>query len=85
MAVNENLKFDPSNPFNEEAPKIVHFEKDESHYEYCRMQMHDIERVHRRTFIAIATRIWKMPPARAALDSFRTAKGVLNIAKHCTL
>ncbi len=52
MAVNENLKFDPSNPFNEEAPKIVHFEKDESHYEYCRMQMHDIERVHRRTFIA---------------------------------
>ncbi|MBP0971092.1 MAG: hypothetical protein J5753_03535 [Oscillospiraceae bacterium] len=38
------------NPFEEEKPKIVHFEKDESHYEYCRMQMHDIEHVHRRTF-----------------------------------
>lgn len=38
-------------PLNEEKPQLVHFEKDESHYEYCRMQMHEIERVHRRTFI----------------------------------
>ena len=38
------------NPFENEKPQIVHFEKDESHYEYCRMQMHDIEHVHRRTF-----------------------------------
>lgn len=44
--------FDPQNPFAEEAPKIIHFEKDESHYEYCRMQMHEIERIHRRTFVA---------------------------------
>lgn len=41
-----------TNLFDEEQPKLVHFEKDESHYEYCRMQMHDIEHVHRRTFIA---------------------------------
>jgi len=41
-----------SNPFDEEKPKIVHLEKSQSHYEYCRMQMHDIEKVHRRTFIA---------------------------------
>lgn len=41
-----------SNPFGEEKPKIVHLEKSQSHYEYCRMQMHDIEKVHRRTFIA---------------------------------
>ena len=39
-----------NNPFADEAVKLVHFEKDESHYEYCRMQMHDIERTHRRTF-----------------------------------
>ena len=39
------------NPFENEKPQIVHFEKDESHYEYCRMQMHDIEHVHRRTFL----------------------------------
>ncbi|MBR4201108.1 MAG: hypothetical protein IKQ91_07510 [Oscillospiraceae bacterium] len=39
------------NPFENEKPKLVHLEKDESHYEYCRMQMHDIERTHRRTFI----------------------------------
>ena len=38
-------------PFEEEKPQIVHFEKDDSHYEYCRMQMHEIEHVHRRTFI----------------------------------
>ena len=38
------------NPFEEEKPKLVHLEKDQSHYEYCRMQMHDIEHVHRRTF-----------------------------------
>ena len=38
------------NPFEEEKPKIVHLEKDQSHYEYCRMQMHEIEHVHRRTF-----------------------------------
>ena len=38
------------NPFEEEKPKIVHLEKSDSHYEYCRMQMHDIEKVHRRTF-----------------------------------
>ena len=38
-------------PLNEEKPQLVHFEKDESHYEYCRMQMHEIEHVHRRTFI----------------------------------
>lgn len=37
-------------PFEEEKPQIVHFEKDDSHYEYCRMQMHDIEKTHRRTF-----------------------------------
>lgn len=40
-----------NNPFDDEKPKIVHLEKSESHYEYCRMQMHDIEKVHRRTFI----------------------------------
>ena len=40
-----------NNPFEEEQPKIVHLEKNDSHYEYCRMQMHDIEKVHRRTFI----------------------------------
>ncbi len=39
------------NPFEEEKPKIVHLEKNDSHYEYCRMQMHDIDKVHRRTFI----------------------------------
>ncbi|MCQ2417225.1 MAG: hypothetical protein MJ071_05370 [Oscillospiraceae bacterium] len=37
--------------FEEEKPQIVHLESNESHYEYCRMQMHDIEHVHRRTFI----------------------------------
>lgn len=40
------------NPFADEKPQIVHFEKNESHYEYCRMQMHEIERTQRRTFIA---------------------------------
>jgi len=40
------------NPFEEEKPQIVHLEKSESHYEYCRMQMHEIEHVHRRTFVA---------------------------------
>lgn len=40
-----------TNPFENEKPKIVHLEKSDSHYEYCRMQMHDIEKVHRRTFI----------------------------------
>ena len=39
------------NPFEEEKPQIVHLEKSQSHYEYCRMQMHDIEKVHRRTFM----------------------------------
>ena len=39
------------NPFEDEKPQIVHFEKNESHYEYCRMQMHDIEQTHRRTFV----------------------------------
>ena len=39
-----------TNPFENEKPKIVHLEKSESHYEYCRMQMHDINRVHKRTF-----------------------------------
>ncbi len=38
------------NPFEDEKPQLVHLEKDQSHYEYCRMQMHDIEHVHRRTF-----------------------------------
>lgn len=38
-------------PFEDEKPQIVHFEKSQSHYEYCRMQMYDIEKVHRRTFI----------------------------------
>lgn len=38
------------NPFDDEKPQIVHLEKNDSHYEYCRMQMHDIEKVHRRTF-----------------------------------
>lgn len=40
------------NPFENEQPKIVHLQKSESHYEYCRMQMHEIEHTHRRTFIA---------------------------------
>ncbi len=44
--------FNPNNPFGDEKPKIVHFEKNESHYEMCRMQMHDIEHTHRRTFLA---------------------------------
>lgn len=39
-----------TDPFPDEAVKLVHFDKDESHYEFCRMQMHDIERTHRRTF-----------------------------------
>lgn len=43
---------DPQNPFGDSAPKIVHMEKNESHYECCRMQMHEIEHTHRRTFIA---------------------------------
>lgn len=38
-------------PFTDEKPQLVHFEKDESHYEYCRMQMHDIDKIHRRTFL----------------------------------
>lgn len=38
------------NPFADEKPQLVHFEKDESHYEVCRMQMHEIEHIHRRTF-----------------------------------
>ena len=40
------------NPFEDEKPKIVHLEKNDSHYEYCRMQMHDIDKTHRRTFLA---------------------------------
>ncbi|MBR6107923.1 MAG: hypothetical protein IKQ39_07925 [Oscillospiraceae bacterium] len=40
------------NPFENEKPKIVHLKKSESHYEYCRMQMHEIEHTHRRTFFA---------------------------------
>lgn len=47
MAENQN-----QNPFSEDTPKIVHLEKSQSHYEYCRMQMHDIEKTHRRTFFA---------------------------------
>ena len=48
MAENQN-----QNPFFEdEKPKIVHLDKNESHYEMCRMQMHEIEHTHRRTFIA---------------------------------
>lgn len=39
------------NPFENEKPQIVHFEKDDSHYEYCRNQMREIERMLRRTFI----------------------------------
>lgn len=39
------------NPFAQEQAKIVHLEKNCSHYEYCRMQMHDIEAAYRRTFI----------------------------------
>jgi len=39
------------NPFENEKPQLVHFEKNESHYEYCRMQMHEINRVHKRTFL----------------------------------
>ena len=39
------------NPFEDEKPQLVHLEKSESHYEACRMQMHDIERTHRRTFL----------------------------------
>ncbi len=46
-----SIKIDPQNPFNEEKPKIVHLEKNESHYEYCRIQMHEIEHTHRRTFV----------------------------------
>ena len=38
------------NPFADEKPQLVHLEKDESHYEICRMQMHEIEHIHRRTF-----------------------------------
>lgn len=39
-----------TNPFENERPQLVHLEKDQSHYEYCRMQMHDIDAAHRRTF-----------------------------------
>lgn len=39
------------NPFENEKPQIVHFEKDDSHYEYCRNQMREIERMLRRTFL----------------------------------
>ena len=38
--------------FEDDQPKIVHLNSNESHYEMCRMQMHDIEHVHRRTFLA---------------------------------
>ena len=47
MENNNNVQ----NPFADEKPQIVHFEKDQSHYEYCRMKMHEIEHAHRRTFI----------------------------------
>ncbi len=39
------------NPFAMEQTKIVHLEKNRSHYEHCRMQMRDIEASYRRTFI----------------------------------
>ena len=39
------------NQFEEEKPKIKKKKKSDSHYEYCRMQMHDIDKIHRRTFI----------------------------------
>jgi hypothetical protein len=38
------------NPFEDDKPRIVHLEKDQSHYEYCRMQMHEIDNIHKRTF-----------------------------------
>lgn len=38
-------------PWQDEKPQIVHLEKNQSHYEYCRMQMHDIETAYRHTFI----------------------------------
>lgn len=38
-------------PWQDEKPTIVHLEKNNSHYEYCRMQMHDIEKIYRQTFI----------------------------------
>lgn len=43
------------NPFAEDQPHLVHLKKSQSHYEYCRMQMHEVEHVHRRTFIANCT------------------------------
>lgn len=39
------------NPFENEKPKLAHFEKDESHYEYCRTQMRELDAIHKRTFI----------------------------------
>ncbi len=60
MAKNSNqkqqtVKTDPAKPekdiWQEEQPKIVHLEKNQSHYEYCRMQMHDIQKAYRLTFI----------------------------------
>ncbi len=47
------IKADPS-PWQDEKPTIVHLEKNESHYEFCRMQMHDLEKVYRRAFVANA-------------------------------
>lgn len=43
-----------SSPWQDEKPTIVHLEKNESHYEFCRMQMHDLEKIYRRAFIANA-------------------------------
>lgn len=39
------------NPFENEKPKLAHFEKNESHYEYCRTQMRELDAIHKRTFI----------------------------------
>lgn len=44
------MAMENKNPFEDEKPNIVHFEKDESHYEYCRVQMREIERDYQRAF-----------------------------------
>lgn len=50
-ANNEPAKQQEQTLWQEEQPKIVHLEKNCSHYEYCRMQMHDIQAAYRRTFV----------------------------------
>ena len=71
----------PTNPFEDEKPQIVHLEKDQSHYEYCRMQMHDIEHVHRRTFfcnLALCVLVCMLSIFRVYIGGFDLLSGGYN-------